>query len=84
MNLPKASRILGVGRYLPPRVVTNDDLSKMFDTSDEWIQKRSGIKERRYSSPEDPTSVMGAKASRKAAPAARRRAEQPGLPCCPR
>ncbi len=40
--------ILGLGQYLPERVVTNDDLAKMFDTSDEWIQQRTGIKERRY------------------------------------
>ncbi len=40
--------ILGMGQYLPERVVTNDDLAKLFDTSDEWIQQRTGIKERRY------------------------------------
>lgn len=40
--------ILGVGHYVPTRVVTNDDLSKMFNTSDEWITQRSGIRERRY------------------------------------
>jgi len=40
--------ILGMGHYVPPKVVTNDDLAKMFDTSDEWIQKRTGIKERHY------------------------------------
>ncbi len=66
MTLPKASRIVGVGHYVPPRVVTNDDLAKMFDTSDEWIQQRSGIKERRYSDPDDTTAAMGAKAARKA------------------
>jgi 3-oxoacyl-[acyl-carrier-protein] synthase-3 len=44
----KRSRILGVGRYLPERRVTNFDLEKLFDTSDEWIQQRSGIVERRY------------------------------------
>lgn len=44
----RLSRILGLGAYLPPRRVTNDDLAKMFDTSDEWIQQRTGIKERRY------------------------------------
>jgi 3-oxoacyl-[acyl-carrier-protein] synthase-3 len=44
----KRSRILGVGKYLPERRVTNFDLEKMFDTSDEWIQQRSGIVERRY------------------------------------
>ena len=42
------SRILGVGRYLPERRVTNFDLAKMFNTSDEWIQKRTGIVERRF------------------------------------
>jgi 3-oxoacyl-[acyl-carrier-protein] synthase-3 len=42
------SRILGVGRYLPEKRVTNFDLAKMFDTSDEWIQKRTGIVERRF------------------------------------
>ena len=40
--------ILGVGHYVPTRVVTNHDLAKMFTTSDEWIVQRSGIRERRY------------------------------------
>ena len=39
---------LGMGHYVPPKVVTNDDLAKMIDTSDEWIQQRTGIKERHY------------------------------------
>ena len=39
---------LGTGQYVPDRVVTNDDLCKLMDTSDEWIQKRTGIKERRF------------------------------------
>src|SRR4051812_46302319 len=42
------SAILGSGHYHPTRVVTNDDLAKMFQTTDEWIQQRSGIKERRF------------------------------------
>jgi 3-oxoacyl-[acyl-carrier-protein] synthase-3 len=42
------SRIAGSGHYVPTKVVTNDDLAKLFPTSDEWIQQRSGIKERRY------------------------------------
>ena len=37
-----------MGHYVPSKVVTNDDLAKMIDTSDEWIQQRTGIKERRY------------------------------------
>ncbi len=42
------SIIAGSGHYVPSKVVTNDDLAKLFPTSDEWIQQRSGIKERRY------------------------------------
>ena len=40
--------ISGTGFYLPPRVVTNDELSTYMNTTDEWIQERTGIKERRY------------------------------------
>ncbi|MDC0743430.1 3-oxoacyl-ACP synthase III family protein [Polyangium mundeleinium] len=42
------SAILGVGHYVPTKVVTNDDLARMMPTSDEWIQQRTGIKERRF------------------------------------
>lgn len=42
------SRIAGIGKYVPERVVTNQDLTKYMDTNDEWIQERTGIKERRY------------------------------------
>lgn len=45
--MSKFARIIGTGSYLPPTVVTNDDLSKTIDTSDEWITTRTGIKERR-------------------------------------
>jgi 3-oxoacyl-[acyl-carrier-protein] synthase-3 len=44
----RRSAILGAGHYVPTKVVTNDDLAKLMPTSDEWIQQRSGIKERRY------------------------------------
>jgi len=44
----KYSKIIGVGSYLPPQVVTNFDLEKIWDTSDEWIQQRTGIRERRW------------------------------------
>src|SRR3984885_5274299 len=44
----KSSTILGVGHYVPTRVVTNHDLAEMMSTSDEWIVQRSGIKERRF------------------------------------
>ncbi len=47
----KRSRILGVGHYVPERVVTNDDLSKMMDTNDTWIVDRTGIKQRHWFTP---------------------------------
>ena len=59
-----ASKIIGVGMYLPEEVVTNDDLTKLMDTSDQWIQERTGIKERRFfKEGVDTVSSMGAKAS---------------------
>ena len=60
------SKITGLGYYVPDNVVTNDDLSKFMDTNDEWIQERTGIKERRWikEGSDDSSSVMGAKASR--------------------
>lgn len=59
------ARISGVGHYVPPKVVTNDDLSKLMDTSNEWIVERTGIQERRFSEVKvDTPSVMGTKAAR--------------------
>ena len=60
------SRILGVGRYLPERRVTNFDLAKMFETSDEWIQRRTGIVERRFAEKGVYCSDLGLEASREA------------------
>ena len=42
------ARITGTGFYVPPKIVKNDDLKAFYDTSDEWIYERSGIKERRF------------------------------------
>jgi len=47
----KKSRILGVGHYVPERIVTNNDLSKMMDTNDAWIVNRTGIKQRHWFTP---------------------------------
>ncbi len=60
------SKIAGVGSYVPENVVTNDDLAKIMDTTDEWIQERTGIKERRHIKKGDgnTTAVMGVKASK--------------------
>ncbi|MEP0132598.1 MAG: beta-ketoacyl-ACP synthase III [Eudoraea sp.] len=59
------SKISGLGYFVPDNVVTNDDLSKVMDTNDEWIQERTGIKERRHVvKGEDTTSTMGVKAAK--------------------
>ncbi|CAM3059939.1 3-oxoacyl-ACP synthase III family protein [Flavobacterium frigoris] len=58
------SKIAGLGFYVPSNVVTNDDLSKIIDTNDEWIQERTGIQERRHIiRGEDTTTSMGVKAA---------------------
>ncbi len=48
MQVMRRVRISGTGMYVPPRVVTNDDLAKLMETSDEWIQQRTGIRERHH------------------------------------
>jgi 3-oxoacyl-[acyl-carrier-protein] synthase-3 len=59
------SKITGLGYYVPDNVVTNDDLSKKMETNDEWIQERTGIKERRHVvKGEDTTTSMGVKAAK--------------------
>jgi 3-oxoacyl-[acyl-carrier-protein] synthase-3 len=59
------SKITGLGYYVPDNVVTNDDLSKIMDTNDEWIQERTGIQERRHIiRGEDTTTTMGVKAAK--------------------
>ncbi len=61
------SRISGLGFYVPDHVVTNDDLSKLMDTSDSWIQERTGIQERRHVvRGKDTTTSMGVNAAKKA------------------
>ncbi|MDD9941525.1 MAG: ketoacyl-ACP synthase III [Myxococcales bacterium] len=68
-NIP-ASRILGTGHYLPSQVLTNDDLARRVDTSDEWIRSRTGIGQRHIAAPEEASSDMAAAASRLALEAA--------------
>ncbi|SEB41645.1 3-oxoacyl-[acyl-carrier-protein] synthase-3 [Maribacter dokdonensis] len=60
------SKIIGLGHYVPENVVTNDDLSKVMDTNDAWIQERTGIKERRHvvKGDGDTTTTMGVKAAK--------------------
>lgn len=60
------SRILSTGMYVPPKIVTNQDLEKLMDTSDEWIQQRSGIKERRWIEEGQTTLSMATAAAKQA------------------
>ena len=64
------SRIVGTGSYLPPRVVTNDELSKKIDTTDAWIQERTGIKQRHVADEAQTSSDLALEASRRALEAA--------------
>jgi len=60
------SRIVGLGHYRPERIVTNDELSQVMDTNDEWIQSRVGIAERHFGGEDDTVASMGAIAGGKA------------------
>jgi 3-oxoacyl-[acyl-carrier-protein] synthase-3 len=62
--MAKNAVITGWGMYAPSRVVTNDDLAKFVDTSDEWISSRTGIKERRFAAEGETTSSMSVRAAR--------------------
>ena len=62
--------IAGTGSYVPEKRLTNDDLSKMVDTNDEWIVQRTGIKERRIAAPTETTASLGTIAARRALEAA--------------
>jgi 3-oxoacyl-[acyl-carrier-protein] synthase-3 len=66
MTTAPASCILGTGRYLPPQVVTNFDLMKVMETSDEFIVQRTGVRQRRYAPPEMAASDLAALACREA------------------
>ncbi|MCZ9340670.1 3-oxoacyl-ACP synthase, partial [Streptomyces sp. TRM76130] len=60
------SRITGVGHHQPARVLTNEDLAGMVDTSDEWITSRVGIRTRRIAGPDEPVDELAAHAAAKA------------------
>ena len=62
----KYSRIAGTGSYLPEKVLTNQDLEKMFETSDEWIRERTGIRERHIAAEGQTTVDLGLEAARRA------------------
>jgi 3-oxoacyl-[acyl-carrier-protein] synthase III len=72
----KRARIIGTGSYLPEKVLTNADLEKFLDTSDEWIVSRTGIRERRVAADGEFTSDLAVKAARRAMEMANTAAEE--------
>ena len=66
----KYTRIIGTGSYLPAKILTNADLEKMVDTSDQWIVERTGVRERRIAAPDESSCSMAFEASRRALEAA--------------
>jgi len=73
------SVVTGVGGHLPERVVTNDDLAKFVDTSDEWIVERTGIRQRHQARDDEPVSDLAVAAARKALAAAGRTPDEVDL-----
>jgi len=65
MSQRMAAKITGVAGYVPPRVVTNADMEKMVDTTDEWIRSRTGIRERHFADPGVASSHLGTEAAKK-------------------
>ena len=68
--------ILGTGSYTPDSVLTNKDLEQIVETSDEWIQSRTGIRERRIADPKTPSSALATEAAGRALEAAGVRGEE--------
>ncbi|MCK4251757.1 ketoacyl-ACP synthase III [candidate division WOR-3 bacterium] len=68
--------IAGIGSYVPDKVLTNFDLEKIIETSDEWIRTRSGIRERRVSKDNEPTSDLAANAAKRALESAKIKADE--------
>ena len=78
----RTASIIGTGSYVPEKVLTNAELEKIVETSDEWIQTRTGIKERRIAELEQPTSELAANAARAAMEDAGVTAEEIDLIIC--
>ncbi len=72
----RTAAITGTGSYVPERIMTNADLEKIVDTTDQWIFDRTGIRERRIAGENEPTSFMAAEAARRAMASAGVTAEQ--------
>src|SRR5260370_41441897 len=61
--MPLRSILAGCGGYLPERIVTNDELARTIDTSDEWIRERTGIRERHFAAAHETNAFMGTQAA---------------------
>lgn len=72
----QSAHIIGVGSYVPEKILTNRELETLVDTSDEWIVSRTGIRERRIAAPNETTAEMGARAGRAALQSAQVKASQ--------
>jgi len=79
---PQFASFRSIGAYVPEKILSNEDLEKMVDTTDEWITKRTGIKERHIAQRDESTSDMGAKAAQKAIERAGLNAEEIDLVLC--
>lgn len=75
-------KVAGTGSYLPERIVTNDEVAKRLDTSDEWIFTHSGIHARHWAAPEETSSSLGAIACKRALEAAGAKPEEIGIIVC--
>ena len=64
--MTRRSIVIGCGRYLPERILTNEELAKRVETSDEWIQQRTGIRERRIAADDEKTSDLAINAAKEA------------------
>jgi len=73
------ARIIGTGSYLPEKVLTNDDLAQLVDTSDEWILTRTGIRQRHVAAEDENASDLALVAARQALESAGINADQLGL-----
>jgi len=76
---PKKVGIIGLGKYLPEKILTNKDLEKVVDTTDEWITSRTGIKQRRIAGEKEATSDMAVNAAKAALKSANLKPEDIGL-----
>jgi 3-oxoacyl-[acyl-carrier-protein] synthase III len=68
--------LIGIGSYAPDRVLSNDEIATMVETSDEWIAQRTGIRERRIAAPGQSSASLGAEAARRAVESAGIRASE--------